>query len=290
MELFIVLARVLSASFTNVFQKKLSHHDLHPFFIVMVSYFVLSLICIPLLWTFNPFELSPTFWLNIFFAALLDMAGTLFLVMSLSKTDLSVFGPLNAYKVVISMILAMILLGEIPNTQGFLGVAVILIGSCFLFPTSEKVNGGRLFQLLTLKGVQYRFLSILLFSIGTLPLKNAVLNATPLATTVFWCLIGFPLAITAYALFIKDSFSQEINIAKHHLYTFIYLGVLMFLMQLTSIIVLSKFYIAYTLALFQLGMVIHVFLGYRIFNEQHVFRRLASCLIMVTGSLLVLNA
>ena len=290
MELFIVLARVLSASFANVFQKKLTHQDLHPFFIVMVSYLVLSLICIPLLWTINFDELSSSFWLNIFFAALVDMAGTLFLVMSLSKTDLSIFGPLNAYKVVISMILAMIFLGEIPNSQGFLGIAVILVGSFFLFPSSEQRNGNRLLQLFTIKGVRYRFLSILLFSIGTLPLKNAVIIASPLATAVFWCLIGFPLAILAYVLFIRGSFAQNTTVAKQYVPQFLYLGILMFLMQYTSMLVLSKFFIAYTLALFQLSMVFQVFLGYRIFNEQRVLRRMASCLVMVAGSLLVLNA
>ncbi|MBL4638681.1 MAG: multidrug transporter [Gammaproteobacteria bacterium] len=290
MELLIVFARILSASFANVFQKKLTHQDLHPFFIVMVSYLVLSLICIPLLWTINFDELSSSFWLNIFFAALIDMVGTLFLVMSLSKTDLSIFGPLNAYKVVISMILAMIFLGEIPNSQGFLGVAVILVGSFFLFPSSEKRNGNRLLQLFTIKGVRYRFLSILLFSIGTLPLKNAVIIASPLATAVFWCLIGFPLAILAYVLFIRGSFAQNTTVAKQYVPQFFCLGVLMFLMQYTTMVVLSKFFIAYTLALFQLSMVLHVFLGYRIFNEQHVLRRMASCLVMVAGSLLVLNA
>jgi len=256
----------------------------------MVSYLVLSLICIPLLWTVNFNELSSSFWLNIFFAALVDMAGTLFLVMSLSKTDLSIFGPLNAYKVVISMILAMIFLGEVPSSQGFLGIAVILVGSFFLFPSSEKLHGNRLLHLFTIKGVRYRFLSILLFSIGTLPLKNAVIIASPLATAVFWCLIGFPLAILAYALFIKGSFAQNTTVAKQYVPQFLYLGILMFLMQYTSMLVLSKFFIAYTLALFQLSMVLQVFLGYRIFNEQYVIRRMASCLVMVAGSLLVLNA
>jgi len=218
------------------------------------------------------------------------MAGTLFLVMSLSKTDLSVFGPLNAYKVVISMILAMIFLGEIPNSQGFVGVAIILIGSFFLFPSSDKISGSRIIQLFSIRGVQYRFLSILLFSIGTLPLKSAAVIAPPLATTAFWCLIGFPLAILAYVLFIKDSFQQNKAVASSNIPQFLYLGVLMFLMQYSTMLVLSKLYIAYTLALFQLSMVLQVFLGYRIFNEQHVLRRLMSCLVMVIGSLLVLNA
>jgi drug/metabolite transporter (DMT)-like permease len=37
-------------------------------------------------------------------------------------------------------------------------------------------------------------------------------------------------------------------------------------------------------------MVLQVFLGYRIFNEKHVLRRLAACLVMVAGSLMVLQA
>ncbi|MDH5358110.1 MAG: DMT family transporter [Gammaproteobacteria bacterium] len=290
MELLVVLGRLLFASFSTVFQKKLTHAGLHPFFIVMTSYLVLSIICLPLLWAFNPFDLSLTFWINIFFAALLDMAGTLFLVMSLSKTDLSVFGPLNAYKVVISMLLAMIFIGEIPSLQGFTGVGIIVLGSYFLFPPSTHVDRSRLLHLLSERGVQYRFLSIVLFSIGTLPLKNAVVAGDPLATTVFWCLIGFPLAVIANTCFLKDNFSKDFEKSKDHVYRFLYLGSLIFLMQYMTMIVFSQLLIAYSLALFQLSMVLQVFLGYRIFNEKHIIRRFSACLVMATGSLLVVTA
>lgn len=290
MELLIVFGRLVFSSFANVFQKKLTLQGLHPFFIVMASYLVLSVICIPLLWTFNPSELNQTFWINIFFAALLDMAGTLFLVMSLSKTDLSVFGPLNAYKVVISMLLAMLFLGEIPSTQGFIGIIIIVLGSYFLFPSTEHISTNRLLGLLSNRGVKYRFLSILLFSIGTLPLKNAVMAGNAIATTVFWCLIGFPLAIIAHTVFLKDNFNHDYQQSKNHIYQFLYLGILIFLMQYMTMLVFSKLLIAYSLALFQLGMVLQVFLGYRIFNEKHFARRLAACLVMVAGSLLVLKA
>lgn len=290
MELLVVFGRLLFSSFANVFQKKLAHHGLHPFFIVMASYLVLTIICVPLLWTFNPLTLTQIFWINIFFAALLDMAGALFLVMSLSKTDLSVFGPLNAYKVVISMFLAMVFIGEVPNMQGFSGIAIIVFGSYFLFPPSNQFNANRVLGLLLERGVQYRFLSILLFSIGTLPLKTAVVTGGALPTTVFWCLIGFPLAVIAHTLFLKDNFAKDLEQSKKHVYHFLYLGILIFLMQYMTMIVLSQLLIAYSLALFQLGMVLQVFLGYRIFNEQHIARRMAACLVMVAGSILVLNA
>ena len=290
MEIIVVIGRLLFSSFANVFQKKLAHNGLHPFFIVMASYLVLGIICLPLLWAINPTQLNITFWINIFFAALLDMAGTLFLVMSLSKTDLSVFGPLNAYKIVISMLLAMLFLGEIPNFQGIVGVAVIVIGSFFLFPFSGGASTRKLLHLFSEKGVQYRFLSILLFSVGTLPLKNAVVSGGPLETTIFWCLIGFPFAVIVHTFFLKDNFSKDFKNSRDRVYSFLYLGILIFLMQYMTMLVFSQMLIAYSLALFQLGMVLQVFLGYKIFNEGHLFRRLLTSLVMVAGSLLVLNA
>ena len=59
MEIIVVLARVLFASFANVFQKQLAHQGHHPLFIVMASYAVLSIISIPVLFWVNINELSP---------------------------------------------------------------------------------------------------------------------------------------------------------------------------------------------------------------------------------------
>lgn len=256
----------------------------------MASYLVLAVICLPLLPVVNFNELNLTFWLNIFFASALDMAGTLFLVMSLSKTDLSVFGPLNAYKVVFSMFFALVFLGEIPSAQGFVGVIIIIVASCFLLPRKQAGQATSLSKLLKQKGVQYRFISILLFSVGTLPLKNAVMVSTPLTTTIFWSLFGLPLSFLAYRLVIKPTGHSELKQASKHIYPFLYLGLMIFLMQYMTMIVFSQFIIAYALALFQLNMVLQVVLGYHVFKEQHFKQRLLASSIMVLGSLIVIYA
>tara|TARA_B110000211_G_C13854980_1_gene453880 strand:- start:8 stop:781 length:774 start_codon:yes stop_codon:yes gene_type:complete len=257
----------------------------------MASYTLLSVISLPILLSLPVSHLSEYFWINIVLAALLDMAGTLFLVFSLSKTDLSVFGPLNAYKIVISMLLAMLFLNEIPSLQGFLGISVIIIGSFFLMRgTAKKTNQQSLFLLFTNRGVQYRFLSILLFSIGTLPLKNAVMVGGALTTTTFWSLIGFPLAMLSYLFFSKKKEQPLLQKVIPALPQLGYLAISLFLMQYLTMIVLSELLIAYSLALFQFSMVLQVFLGYRIFKEQNIKSRLIACLIMAIGSLLVLNA
>ena len=156
--------------------------------------------------------------------------------------------------------------------------------------TTKTTNQQSLFMLFTNRGVQYRFLSILLFSIGTLPLKNAVMEGQALTTTIFWCLIGFPLAILSYFLFNKREEQSFFQQAKPVLPELTYLAITLFLMQYLTMIVLSKLLIAYSLALFQFSMVLQVFLGYRIFKEKNIKSRLIACLIMSIGSLLVLKA
>ncbi|AFJ02396.1 Permeases of the drug/metabolite transporter (DMT) superfamily [Methylophaga frappieri] len=279
---------MLASVSANVFQKKMGHRGLSPLYITLGAYLVLTLISLPLLSLLNFDALRSAFWVNIVLAASLDMAGTLLLVMSLSKTDLSVFGPLNAYKVVFSALLALIFLGEVPSWQGGTGIFIILLGSVMLFPPQ---NGGRnrLLELLIKRGVQLRFLSILLFSIGTLPLKNAVIIGGPLATTLFWCLFGLPLAGLAYRLFRQQSFPVVWQAHASRYPDFIGLGVLIFIMQMTTMMLLEGMLIAYALALFQLSMMLQVFLGYRLFQEQHLARRLVACTIMILGCLLVLT-
>lgn len=288
MEILLLLGRLLSSVSANVVQKKLTQQALHPLTITFAAYSVLFFIALPLLPWIDFTALSQHFWLNITFAALLDMAATVFLVMSLSRTDLSVFGPLNAYKVVCSMLLAMVFLGEIPSIQGFIGVAIIVIGSVLLFPP-KITQQNRLVTLFSDRGVQYRFLSILLFSIGTLPLKNAVVSSGPLATTVFWCLIGLPLAGGLFWIFQHRCYQTEWQRSQQQKLPLLILGIMIFIMQFTTLWLFSTLLIAYSLALFQLSMVLQVFLGYRFFNEKQLVRRLAACGVMITGCIVVLT-
>lgn len=290
MEVLFLLGRLVSSVTANIFQKKLTQppQHLHPLAITFASYLVLMVITLPLLAWIQFDSLTPHFWLNIALAALLDMAGTLFLVMSLSKTDLSIFGPLNAYKVVLSMFLALLILGEIPSIQGFLGVAIIVIGSILLFP--PRASGQhRLMTLFQDRGVQYRFLSILLFSIGTLPLKNAVVSGGALASTVFWCLIGLPLAAVLYWAYNRQHVLVDWQICQQKYTALLALGGLIFIMQFTTLLLFSELLIAYSLALFQLSMVLHVLLGNRLFNEKQLLRRLAACGVMILGCVMVLT-
>ncbi|MDI1298411.1 EamA family transporter [Methylotenera sp.] len=290
MEFIYIFGRLIFSLGANIYQKKLSHQGLHPFFIVATTYFVLSLLAAPLLGVVEISQLSHAFWLDAFLASLFDVGGWMFLVMSLSKTELSVFGPLNAYKVVASMLLAIVFLNEIPSLQGFIGVLVIIAGSYFLTPSTGDLQTNRILSLLKDKGVQARFLSILLFAIGTIFLKKSVILGGALATMVFWSLMGFLLVLLSNQLFLTGGMKSNLQASNKHLPTIIAIGAMVFVMQYFTLLLLANMMVAYALALFQLGMVLQVFAGYKVFNEKHITRKLLACSVMMAGSILVLMA
>ena len=61
---------------------------------------------------------GPAFWANIIVAAVLAVSGNVLLVYTLRSGDLSMLGPINAYKAFVSLVLGIFLLGEVPTRWG----------------------------------------------------------------------------------------------------------------------------------------------------------------------------
>ena len=110
-----VITRIFSNPLSNVFQKKLTGGSANPLFIILATHLLLTLVSLPVLFYNLPLQLSPAFWTNIVICALLATAANTLIVMALESTDLSVLGPINAYKSIISILLGIFMLGEIPT-------------------------------------------------------------------------------------------------------------------------------------------------------------------------------
>ena len=66
------------------------------------------------------------------FATVLAVAGNALIVEAMRLSDLSVLGPINSYKSVVSLVPAFALLGELPGVWGATGILAILAGSVLL--------------------------------------------------------------------------------------------------------------------------------------------------------------
>src|SRR3954447_9163577 len=128
-----VVARIVANPVSNVFQKQLTQRLASPLFIIGATDALLTLATIPLLlFGALPLHLGTGFWPNMIIAASLAVGSNVLLVYALQSTGLSVLGPINAYKSVISLVLGVFLLGEIPAPMGLAGVSLIVAGSYFV--------------------------------------------------------------------------------------------------------------------------------------------------------------
>ena len=113
-----VVARIVSNPVSNVFQKQLAQGGANPIVIIAVTHALLTLVALPIVAGTRWLDLGAAFWTNMAICTVLAVAGNALLVAALGRSDLSVLGPINAYKAVLSLGLGLFLLGEVPTVFG----------------------------------------------------------------------------------------------------------------------------------------------------------------------------
>jgi drug/metabolite transporter (DMT)-like permease len=285
------LARIVANPVSNVFQKQLTQRTANPVFIIGVTHALLTLGCLPLLLGSRLAPVGKEFWANMALGAALAVAGNVFLVFALRSTDLSVLGPINAYKSIVSLALGIFLLGEVPTVPGLAGVLLILAGSYLVIDRGVNQTRSNAFaQFFRERGVQFRFAALILSATEAIFLKKALLLSSPLTTFVFWSILGLPIAAAAITVLLRErGTSHDIIVLRRNWATYLWLAGTTALMQLATLFTFGELQVGYSLALFQLSTVISVFLGYRYFKERHFQKRLLGSLVMVAGAALIVT-
>ena len=233
--------------------------------------------------------LGVDFWANILAAVVLAVGGYVFLWYALRSADLSVLGPINAYKAVLGLLLAVFLLGEVPTVAGLLGVALIVAGSYFVIDrVPGQVHGSAFGRFTREPGVQLRFAALICSATESIFLKRALLLSSPITTFFLWTVLCFAVAALAAAL-LRRGGTAEVTRLKSEWRTYWWLAVTTGLMQVATLMTFGRLQVGYSLALFQLSTLITVYLGHRYFAEQNIRRRLLGSLIMVIGAMLIVT-
>ena len=135
-----ILVRIVANPFSNVFQKLLTRQAAHPLFIICAAHGLLSIACLPI-FLFRLPLLPSEFWLDMTLCTILTVSGNVFIVQAVKRSDLSVLGPINAYKSVVSLIPGIIWLNEAPESMGLAGIVLIVAGSyCHIVETAFHGN------------------------------------------------------------------------------------------------------------------------------------------------------
>lgn len=280
-----LLLRILSNPIGNVFQKKLTEQNNHPLLVNLLTFSILGILCIVPALQQDWGQVSYLSWYYGVIAGIFGAVGNGFLVKALQGGDLSILGSINSYKSVVGILIGIVFLHEIPSIWGIIGIALIIYGSYFVLDTMKERFS---WSLLKNKEIQYRIWAMILTAIEAVFIKKVILYSSTIVSFIFWCWFG---AFFSFVLlfFFKVRLIKEIKQVKlHHLLTYGFLVLSIGTMQYTTNYVFSHMNVGYALALFQLSTIISIFLGYRIFKEQNIKKKLLGAVIMIAGSVVII--
>jgi drug/metabolite transporter (DMT)-like permease len=283
--LLAVIIRILVNPFSNVLQKQITLKGQHPLLINLATYTVLAFISVFFIYDISIQSLDIEFWIYSIAGGITGALGNGFIVKALEKGDLSVLGPINAYKSIVGMLFAFIIIREVPNIWGLMGMGFIIVGSYFVLDTTEEKFSWQLFKT---PAIQYRLAALVLTGIQAVLDKKVIEHSNLEIAFAGWSIFGAGFSFI-FILFTKVSIQKEFkNVDRAILVKYFLLILTVGLMLASTNYTLSHMPVGYALALFQLSILLSVVLGHRFFNELHLFKKLMGATIMVIGSALII--
>lgn len=211
--------------------------------------------------------------------------GNGFLVRALQKGDLSVLAPINSYKSVVSIILGIFLLGEVPNGWGVMGIVLIIYGSYFVLDTTDERFT---LALLRKPEIQFRLWAMILTAVEAVFVKKVVLASSTTLAFVSWCGFGAVFSGLLLVIYRLDMKSELKKIGQANLTQYAFLVTCVGTMQFSTNYVFDRMPVGYALSLFQLSAIVSVFFGHRLFNERAIRQKLIGAAIMIVGSIVII--
>lgn len=280
-----IITRILSNSTANLFQKKASEKS-SPIAVNLISYFIMSLLCIiPSLFVdWGQFDIY--FWGNVILAGILCTIGTIALIEALRIGDLSVLAPINSYKSVIGLIGAFFILGELPSVKELICVIFIVIGSYFVLDNKTKRFSVKTFFR---RDIRLRIFALVCSGVEASVLKKIILLSSYKISLILWCFSGFLCSLIIFCFYKQEHYTnKESKFAKLRDCSII--ALMLITMQLTTNYVFTQMAVAPALALFQLSSLVSVYFGYKIYHEDNILKKILGTVIMIfAGMVLILK-
>ncbi len=275
-----ILIRIFSNPIANSFQKKLAD-SISSITINFYTYLFLSIGCLLNINKLIEYNYNKEFITLVFIAGFLCTIGMICMIKAVNIGELSVIGPINSYKSVISLIIAFFLLGEIPTFYGIIGIILIIIGSRYIF-----LEDGSKFSLniLNRKDIQLRFLAMTLTGVEAVILKKIILISSVEICYSFWCFMGLFWSVILLILSKKQYFIKNIK----NLFLILIISICLGLMQYSTNYVFEKMHVGLALAIFQLSSIVTIIFGYKFFHESNLKTKLIGCIIMIIGSCFII--
>ncbi|MBI4015472.1 MAG: EamA family transporter [Candidatus Aenigmarchaeota archaeon] len=284
--MFWLILSLLTALFTNLrditSKKSLEKVDVYTASFSGI-FFTLPFL-LPLLFFIEIPKIGTLFFPTLIIAAVLYAASYILYSKALSTSDISVTVPMASFTPAFMLITSPILINELPNTLGIIGVLLGFLGSYVLNIRELHKGFFEPFKAL-LRGSGPRLMLIVAFiwSIAANLDKIGLQNSSP----IFW-LIANNMAIAAVMLPIMlHKSTGGVKGIRTNLKWLLPIGLSAALMSITFMLAINTTLVAYVISIKRLIIVFGVIAGYMVFGEKNIKERLIGSIIMIIGVLLI---
>ena len=241
---------------------------------------------VPLLALLLPFyggipPLDSTFFLTVAIALPLEITAILLYLKAIQVSPLSLTIPFLAFTPIYLIPVSYIILGELPDFYGVIGIFLVVTGAYLLHV--NKVRGGIFVPLKMIfkeKGSRYMLVVALIYSFTATFSKQAILHSSPIFFSLFY-FAAVSLIMTPIMLRRSTSIKSLKSGSALKIYTLI--GVTYGLMIFCHAISISLIEVAYMISVKRLSLVIAVVYGWIFFQEKDIWSRLIGAIVMFTG-------
>lgn len=228
----------------------------------------------------------------------LTLAGLLFAVAgilymrSLKHGRLSDTVPLLSFTPIITLVVAYVIVKEMPGVVGVIGIMLIIIGAYLLHV--KELSGHHILRPLSVlfkfKGSRYMLMVAFLYGFGATIDKYVIIHSNILTRVLL--ISYFTLAFQLPYLLFKDKqnyFVRLKQIFKSKFWPVLGITIIFLAMIGAQMIAITKTYVAYVTALKRTAALFTVIAAYIFFNEKDNFKQtLTGTLLLVSGAVLLM--
>ena len=223
-------------------------------------------------------NLDTTFWISVLILLPLEITALILYVKAIKLSPLSLTIPFMALSPVFIIVIAFFLLGELPDTSGFVGILLITIGTYLLNAKASNIGLlGPIKAIANEKGSVLMVIVAVIYSITSTIGKIAVHHSSPIFFGFF-----YPLLLTIVLSMVVGVKGILPHVISRPV-TFLTIGIFTAIMILSHFLAISMADVAYVISIKRTSLIFSVLYGRFIFKEINVTERLLGSILMLAG-------
>lgn len=234
-------------------------------------------------------HLGEPYWTALLIGGPLNILATIFYMKAIKHTDLSLTVPLVTFTPLFLLITSPLIVGELPDLSGLLGVLLIVLGSYLLQINTRRQGILTPFKsLLKQQGPRYMLLVAFIWSISASIDKIGVQSSTP----IFWVFsVSTMVTILLIPFLLIQKKHQQTPTTPTSSWSTIKIlmpiGIVYAIVLYTQMTAISLSLVSYVISIKRMSVIFSVVWGALIFKETGIKERLIGVIIMIAGVLCI---